>query len=111
MYTECEVRYSGGSGDWRTAETRLTNDIPVHLAGQELEYLGRAGGRVHEEIDGGGGGEEVAREIFILSSGRGSLAVWDAGGAEADDNPCDPATRHLTATGGSRPMIEQKINK
>jgi len=50
------VRYSGVAGDWRGAEWALTNDIPVNLAGQHLENLGRGGGREHEGVGGGGGG-------------------------------------------------------
>jgi hypothetical protein len=59
---------------------------------------------VHEEIGGGGEGKgEVAWEIFILSSSPGSLAVWNGGETETDDNPCDRQTRHPTANGESRP--------
>ena len=59
---------------------------------------------MHEEMEGRGKGKgEVAWEIFILSSSRGSLAVWNGGETETDDNPCDRETRHLTVHGESRP--------
>ena len=63
-----EVRHIPEHPEIGGAERKLTNDIPVNLTGQQLEYLRRAGGRMHEELKGEGKEAESGREIFILSS-------------------------------------------
>ena len=74
----------------------LTDDISVHLAGQELENLRRAGRRRHKE-DGGWergvrGGSDTAGFLFFHRSGirwplRAGIGIDTDDGR--DDNPWD----------------------